>query len=164
MMHIIASHTTENRMTASAVAACMAPLLLRPLLAGECEMDEVFDMDGDDSAQLLAAANAANSAQGIITTLLEEYESIFDVRFFIAFQTYIIITIQLVNHDYLLLYRMTISDVLCHLSLKLKIVLLKHQLTMGIWMPKAMDFMMLKMMWIKKWKMTMVQNVYLVEN
>ncbi|KAL6593815.1 hypothetical protein ACP70R_048716 [Stipagrostis hirtigluma subsp. patula] len=78
MMHIVASHTSENRMTASAVAACMAPLLLRPLLAGECEMDEVFDMDGDDSAQLLAAANAANSAQGIVTTLLEEYESIFD--------------------------------------------------------------------------------------
>lgn len=68
-------------MTASAVAACMAPLLLRPLLAGECEMDEVFDMDGDDSAQLLAAANAANSAQGIVATLLEEYEIIFDVRF-----------------------------------------------------------------------------------
>ncbi|XP_062215558.1 rho GTPase-activating protein 7-like isoform X2 [Phragmites australis] len=78
MMHTIASHTSENRMTASAVAACMAPLLLRPLLAGECEMDEVFDMDGDDSAQLLAAANAANSAQGIVTTLLEEYEGIFD--------------------------------------------------------------------------------------
>uniref|UniRef100_A0A0E0D0Q8 Rho-GAP domain-containing protein n=1 Tax=Oryza meridionalis TaxID=40149 RepID=A0A0E0D0Q8_9ORYZ len=78
MMYTIASHTSENRMTASAVAACMAPLLLRPLLAGECEMDEVFDMDGDDSAQLLAAANAANSAQGIVTTLLEEYESIFD--------------------------------------------------------------------------------------
>jgi hypothetical protein len=81
MMYTVASHTTENRMTASAVAACMAPLLLRPLLAGECEMDEVFDMDGDDSAQLLAAANAANSAQGIVATLLEEYESIFDVRF-----------------------------------------------------------------------------------
>ncbi|EEC75282.1 hypothetical protein OsI_11617 [Oryza sativa Indica Group] len=78
MMYTIASHTSENRMTASAVAACMAPLLLRPLLAGECEMDEVFDMDGDDSTQLLAAANAANSAQGIVTTLLEEYESIFD--------------------------------------------------------------------------------------
>ncbi|KAJ1297079.1 hypothetical protein BS78_01G350500 [Paspalum vaginatum] len=77
MMHTIASHTSENRMTAAAVAACMAPLLLRPLLAGECEMDEVFDMDGDDSAQLLAAANAANSAQGIVTTLLEEYEGIF---------------------------------------------------------------------------------------
>ena len=68
-------------MTASAVAACMAPLLLRPLLAGECEMDEVFDVDGDDSAQLLAAANAANSARGIVATLLEEYEIIFDVRF-----------------------------------------------------------------------------------
>jgi hypothetical protein len=81
MMYTVASHTAENRMTASAVAACMAPLLLRPLLAGECEMDEVFDMDGDDSAQLLAAANAANSAQGIVATLLEEYESIFDVRF-----------------------------------------------------------------------------------
>uniref|UniRef100_A0A0E0KDW5 Rho-GAP domain-containing protein n=1 Tax=Oryza punctata TaxID=4537 RepID=A0A0E0KDW5_ORYPU len=78
MMYTVASHTSENRMTASAVAACMAPLLLRPLLAGECEMDEVFDMDGDDSAQLLAAANAANSAQGIVTILLEEYESIFD--------------------------------------------------------------------------------------
>ncbi|KAL5219020.1 hypothetical protein ABZP36_019704 [Zizania latifolia] len=78
MMYTVASHTSENRMTASAVAACMAPLLLRPLLAGECEMDEVFDMDGDDSAQLLAAANAANSAQGIVTTFLEEYESIFD--------------------------------------------------------------------------------------
>ncbi|XP_062211315.1 rho GTPase-activating protein 7-like [Phragmites australis] len=78
MMHTVASHTSQNRMTASAVAACMAPLLLRPLLAGECEMDDVFDMDGDDSAQLLAAANAANSAQGIVTTLLEEYEGIFD--------------------------------------------------------------------------------------
>ncbi|CAM0873244.1 unnamed protein product [Alopecurus aequalis] len=40
MMYTVASHTAENRMTASAVAACMAPLLLRPLLAGECEMDE----------------------------------------------------------------------------------------------------------------------------
>ncbi|KAM3313019.1 hypothetical protein ACQJBY_032630 [Aegilops geniculata] len=78
MMYIVASHTMENRMTASAVAACMAPLLLRPLLAGECEMDEVFDVDGDDSVQLLAAANAANSAQGIVATLLEEYEIIFD--------------------------------------------------------------------------------------
>jgi len=57
---------------------------LRPLLAGECEMDEVFDMDGDDSAQLLAAANAANSAQGIVATLLEEYESIFDDERFVG--------------------------------------------------------------------------------
>ncbi|KAG1331819.1 rho GTPase-activating protein 7 [Cocos nucifera] len=78
MMHTIASHTAENRMTPSAVAACMAPLLLRPLLAGECDVDDDFDMNGDDSAQLLAAANAANNAQAIITTLLEEYENIFD--------------------------------------------------------------------------------------
>ncbi|CAL5084470.1 unnamed protein product [Urochloa decumbens] len=78
MMHTIASHTTENRMTPSAVAACMAPLLLRPLLAGECEMEDDFDMNGDSAAQLIAAANAANSAQGIVTTLLEEYESIFN--------------------------------------------------------------------------------------
>lgn len=66
-------------MTPSAVAACMAPLLLRPLLAGECELEDDFDMNGDSSAQLLAAANAANNAQAIITTLLEEYENIFDV-------------------------------------------------------------------------------------
>lgn len=78
MMHIISSHFHENRMTASAVAACMAPLLLRPLLAGECELDDDFDISGDSSAQLLAAANAANNAQAIITTLLEEYENIFD--------------------------------------------------------------------------------------
>lgn len=81
MMHIISSHAHDNRMTPSAVAACMAPLLLRPLLAGECELEDDFDMNGDNSAQLLAAANAANNAQAIITTLLEEYDSIFDVRY-----------------------------------------------------------------------------------
>ncbi|KAI5673759.1 hypothetical protein M9H77_14123 [Catharanthus roseus] len=78
MMHTISSHASENRMNPSAVAACMAPLLLRPLLAGECEMEDDFDINGDNSAQLLAAANAANNAQAIITTLLEEYENIFD--------------------------------------------------------------------------------------
>ncbi|OAY68932.1 Rho GTPase-activating protein 6 [Ananas comosus] len=78
MMHTIASHTAENRMTPSAVSACMAPLLLRPLLAGECEMEDEFDVNNDNSAQLLAAANAANNAQAIITTLLEDYETIFD--------------------------------------------------------------------------------------
>ncbi|GAV62123.1 PH domain-containing protein/RhoGAP domain-containing protein/Lzipper-MIP1 domain-containing protein [Cephalotus follicularis] len=78
MMHTISSHAHENRMTPSAVAACMAPLLLRPLLAGECELEDDFDINGDNSAQLLAAANAANNAQAIITTLLEEYENIFD--------------------------------------------------------------------------------------
>ncbi|XP_028070255.1 rho GTPase-activating protein 7-like [Camellia sinensis] len=55
----------------------MAPLLLCPLLAGECELEDDFDVNGDNSAQLLAAANAANNAQAIITTLLEEYENIF---------------------------------------------------------------------------------------
>uniref|UniRef100_A0A5B7AVZ7 Putative rho GTPase-activating protein 7 isoform X1 n=1 Tax=Davidia involucrata TaxID=16924 RepID=A0A5B7AVZ7_DAVIN len=78
MMHTISLHASENRMTPSAVAACMAPLLLRPLLAGECELEDDFDINGDNSAQLLAAANAANNAQAIITTLLEEYENIFD--------------------------------------------------------------------------------------
>ncbi|KAK8513397.1 hypothetical protein V6N13_002142 [Hibiscus sabdariffa] len=78
MMHTISSHSQENRMTPSAVAACMAPLLLRPLLAGECELEDDFDANGDNSAQLLAAANAANNAQAIIATLLEEYENIFD--------------------------------------------------------------------------------------
>ncbi|CAN4119813.1 unnamed protein product [Withania somnifera] len=78
MMHTISSHASENRMTPSAVAACMAPLLLRPLLAGECELEDDFDFSGDNSSQLLAAANAANNAQAIITTLLEEYENIFD--------------------------------------------------------------------------------------
>ncbi|XP_024996653.1 rho GTPase-activating protein 7-like isoform X2 [Cynara cardunculus var. scolymus] len=78
MMHTVSMHTSENRMTASAVAACMAPLLLRPLLAGECELEDDFDDNRDNSAQLLAAANAANNAQAIVATLLEEYENIFD--------------------------------------------------------------------------------------
>ncbi|OMO65423.1 hypothetical protein COLO4_31252 [Corchorus olitorius] len=79
MMHTVSCHAQENRMTPSAVAACMAPLLLRPLLAvgEECELD-LEDEFGDNSAQLLvAAANAANNAQAIITTLVEEYENIF---------------------------------------------------------------------------------------
>jgi hypothetical protein len=42
-------------------------------------MEDEFDASGDGSAQLLAAANAANNAQAIITTLLEEYENVFDV-------------------------------------------------------------------------------------
>ncbi|KAH7425149.1 hypothetical protein KP509_11G041800 [Ceratopteris richardii] len=77
MMHKVAAHSAENRMTASAVAACMAPLLLKPLLTGECGLEDDSDISGDNSAQLLAAAAAANSAQAIITTLLEEYEKIF---------------------------------------------------------------------------------------
>ena len=63
------------------ISSCMAPLLLRPLLAGECELEDDFDDNRDNSAQLLAAANAANNAQAIIATLLEEYDSIFDVSF-----------------------------------------------------------------------------------
>ncbi|CAI9781308.1 unnamed protein product [Fraxinus pennsylvanica] len=79
MMHTISLHVSENRMTPSAVAACMAPLLLRPLVAGECELEDDVDTNGDNSAQLLAAVNAANNAQAIITTLLEDYDNIFDI-------------------------------------------------------------------------------------
>uniref|UniRef100_A0A7N0TIN8 Uncharacterized protein n=1 Tax=Kalanchoe fedtschenkoi TaxID=63787 RepID=A0A7N0TIN8_KALFE len=84
MMHTISSHASVNRMTASAVAACMAPLLLRPLLTGECELEDDLDFAGDSSVQLLAAANAANNAQAIVTILLEEYENIFDHLVFLS--------------------------------------------------------------------------------
>ncbi|CAH9067148.1 unnamed protein product [Cuscuta epithymum] len=77
MMKHVVSHKNENRMSTSAVAACMAPLLLRPLLSGECELEHSFDMGGDGSIQLLQAAAAANHAQAIVITLLEEYDSIF---------------------------------------------------------------------------------------
>lgn len=79
MMQTIASYKNQNRMSTSAVAACMAPLLLRPLLAGECEIETDFDVGGDGSAQLLQAAAAANHAQAIVITLLEEYDKIFGV-------------------------------------------------------------------------------------
>ncbi|KAL7245550.1 hypothetical protein ACSBR2_000811 [Camellia fascicularis] len=77
MMQTVASHKTENRMSSSAVAACMAPLLLRPLLSGDCELENDFDVGGDGSMQLLQAAAAANHAQAIVITLLEEYDDIF---------------------------------------------------------------------------------------
>ncbi|KAJ6735663.1 RHO GTPASE-ACTIVATING PROTEIN 7 [Salix viminalis] len=77
MMQTVASHKALNRMSTSAVAACMAPLLLRPLLAGDCEIESNFNVGGDGSIQLLKAAAAANHAQAIVITLLEEYEKIF---------------------------------------------------------------------------------------
>uniref|UniRef100_A0A1J3IVF3 Rho GTPase-activating protein REN1 n=4 Tax=Noccaea caerulescens TaxID=107243 RepID=A0A1J3IVF3_NOCCA len=77
MMQVVASNKNVNRMNTNAVAACMAPLLLRPLLAGDCEIENDFDVGGDGSMQLLQAAAAANHAQAIVITLLEEYESIF---------------------------------------------------------------------------------------
>ncbi|KAM1777569.1 hypothetical protein ACFX11_044225 [Malus domestica] len=77
MMQSVAAQKAVNRMSCSAVAACMAPLLLRPLLAGDCEIDNDFDVGGDGSVQLLQAAAAANHAQAIVITLLEEYNHIF---------------------------------------------------------------------------------------
>ncbi|XP_021861394.1 rho GTPase-activating protein REN1 isoform X2 [Spinacia oleracea] len=78
MMQTVASNKSVNRMSTSAVAACMSPLLLRPLLAGDCELgDTHMDVAGDGSFQLLQAAAAANHAQAIIITLLDEYEKIF---------------------------------------------------------------------------------------
>ncbi|XP_039049854.1 rho GTPase-activating protein REN1-like [Hibiscus syriacus] len=77
MMQTTASHKNENRMSSSAVAACMAPLLLRPLLSGECDIENDFDVGGDGSMQLLQAAAAANHAQAIVITLLEQYDKIF---------------------------------------------------------------------------------------
>lgn len=79
MMLAVSAHTDDNRMTASAVAACMAPLLLRPLLAGECGLEDESEVNPDNAAQLLAATAAANNAQSIVTTLLEEYDHIFEV-------------------------------------------------------------------------------------
>ncbi|KAG2263264.1 hypothetical protein Bca52824_070343 [Brassica carinata] len=77
MMLVVASNKNVNRMNTNAVAACMAPLLLRPLLAGDCNIENDFDVGGDGSMQLLQAAAAANHAQAIVITLLEEYDSIF---------------------------------------------------------------------------------------
>ncbi|KAK1413022.1 hypothetical protein QVD17_34721 [Tagetes erecta] len=77
MMETVAENKNVNRMSVSAVAACMAPLLLRPILACECNLDSQFSMGGDGSDQLMQAAAAANHAQAIVITLLEEYDNIF---------------------------------------------------------------------------------------
>lgn len=90
MMQKVASHKVENRMSCSAVAACMAPLLLRPLLAGECEIENDFDVGGDGSSQLLQAAAAANHAQAIVITLLDDYDKIFGVIYLLVLQMLLI--------------------------------------------------------------------------
>ncbi|KAL8231975.1 hypothetical protein R6Q57_001753 [Mikania cordata] len=78
MMEAVAENKAVNRMSVSAVAACMSPLLLRPLLAGDVELEKGTDIGGGDgSAQLLQAAAAANHAQAIVITLVEEYDKIF---------------------------------------------------------------------------------------
>ncbi|TVU12963.1 hypothetical protein EJB05_46630, partial [Eragrostis curvula] len=89
MMQIVETHKAVNRMSQSALAACMAPLLLRPLLLGECEIDNDFSMGGDGSFQLLQAAAAANHAQAIVIVMLEEYDQIFDVSPFYLSHTLI---------------------------------------------------------------------------
>lgn len=85
MMQIVESYKSQNRMSLSALAACMAPLLLRPLLLGECEFEDDFNMGGDGSIQLMQAAAAANHAHAIVIILLEENETIFNVRFLFLF-------------------------------------------------------------------------------
>ncbi|XP_076891121.1 rho GTPase-activating protein REN1-like [Bidens hawaiensis] len=77
MMEAVAENKVVNRMSVSAVAACMSPLLLRPLLAGDVDLGTESDMGGDGSVQLLQAAAAANHAQAIVITLIEEYDKIF---------------------------------------------------------------------------------------
>ncbi|KAL5080648.1 hypothetical protein RYX36_009069 [Vicia faba] len=56
----------------------MVPLLLRPLLIGDCKVENDFDVGGDNSIQLLQAVVATNHAQEIVITLLEEYNNIFE--------------------------------------------------------------------------------------
>ncbi|KAH9655610.1 hypothetical protein KPL70_022376 [Citrus sinensis] len=65
MIQTVASSKNQNRMSSLAMAPCMAPLLLRPLLAGECEIETDFNVGGDNFAQLLQAAAATNHAQAI---------------------------------------------------------------------------------------------------
>ena len=48
--HPIASHSQKNKMTPSIIVVCMAPLLLHPLLAGECELKDELDVNGDNAA------------------------------------------------------------------------------------------------------------------
>ncbi|KAI3806693.1 hypothetical protein L1987_22607 [Smallanthus sonchifolius] len=75
MMEAVAENKNVNRMSVSAVAACMAPLLLRPILACECNLDSQFNMGGDGSAQLMQAAAAANHAQAIEGDILSDLYS-----------------------------------------------------------------------------------------
>ncbi|KAL5073221.1 hypothetical protein RYX36_012205 [Vicia faba] len=49
-----------------------------PPLIGDCEVENDFDVGGDNSIQLLQEAAAANHAQAIVITLLEEYNNIFE--------------------------------------------------------------------------------------
>ena len=82
MMRAVATNEEQNRMSRFGVAACMAPLLLRPLLAGECnpESDEDVSEEADESAQIRAAARNATQAQATVILLMDNYVDIFPVR------------------------------------------------------------------------------------
>ena len=87
MMRTVARHEDKNRMSGSAVSACMAPLLFRPLLSGECQLSIAASLDSDPmmhaddgdgaAAQILAATQAANQANAMTLFMLENLDAIF---------------------------------------------------------------------------------------
>ncbi|CAI5961808.1 unnamed protein product [Closterium sp. NIES-65] len=81
-MIAITNNESINRMNASAVAACMAPLLFRPLFSGELQASSKGDDDGEDgaaaaAAQIMALTMAANQAQTMTIYLMENIDKVF---------------------------------------------------------------------------------------
>ncbi|CAI5458855.1 unnamed protein product [Closterium sp. Yama58-4] len=81
-MIAITNNEAVNRMNASAVAACMAPLLFRPLFSGELQTSSKGDEDGEDgaaaaAAQIMALTMAANQAQTMTIYLMENIDKVF---------------------------------------------------------------------------------------
>ncbi|CAI5484366.1 unnamed protein product [Closterium sp. Yama58-4] len=81
-MIAITNNEAVNRMNASAVAACMAPLLFRPLFSGELQTSSKGDDDGEDgaaaaAAQIMALTMAANQAQTMTIYLMENIDKVF---------------------------------------------------------------------------------------
>ncbi|GJP84443.1 hypothetical protein CLOP_g14498, partial [Closterium sp. NIES-67] len=99
-MIAITNNEAVNRMNASAVAACMAPLLFRPLFSGELQTSSrgggggrgfprsrsrgggLDEEDGEDSAaaaaaQIMALTMAANQAQTMTIFLMENIDKVF---------------------------------------------------------------------------------------
>ncbi|CAI5493319.1 unnamed protein product [Closterium sp. Naga37s-1] len=79
-MIAITNNESINRMNASAVAACMAPLLFRPLFSGELQASG--DEDGEDgaaaaAAQIMALTMAANQVQTMTIYLMENIDKVF---------------------------------------------------------------------------------------
>lgn len=90
MMLTVAEFEKINRMNKRAVATCMGPLILRPLMIMDTQEQSPVEGGnmggrrggsvGDEGAQIIAAARSAARVQSLIVFLMDNFGQLFPVR------------------------------------------------------------------------------------